>query len=72
MMNVQELVSNRYDLLIAVTYCGYIVKSATLWDFSNGLVTNPLDGVAVQQLTAADSDKAGLIENVLRGNSRRF
>ena len=72
MLNTQELVSNKYDLLIEVTYCGYAVKSAKLWDFSDGIVTNAVDGVPVQQLSAADRDKAGRIEDVLLGNGRRF
>lgn len=72
MLNVQELISDKYDLLIEVTYSGYTVKAAKLWDFSNTIVTNATDGVATQELTAADRDKAARIEDVLLGNSRRF
>lgn len=71
-LNVQELISNEYDLLIEITYSGYTVKSAKLWDFSDGASANTEDPVAVQELTAADQDKADRIENVLLGNSRRF
>jgi len=35
-------------------------------------VTNAADGVASQQLSATDRDKAGRIEDVVLGNSRRF
>ncbi len=72
MLNVQELISDKYELIVEVTYSGYTVKAARLWDFSSTIVTNAADGVAVQELTAADEDKAGRIENVLLGNSRRF
>lgn len=71
-LGVQELISDKYGLLIEVTYCGYTVKSAKLWDFSNSVVTNAEDGVACQQLRAIDCDKAGRIEDVVLGNARRF
>ncbi|WP_100514206.1 hypothetical protein [Mycobacteroides abscessus] len=71
-LNVQELVSNEYDLLIEVTYSGYTVKSARLWDFSTAASISAGTPIAVQELTAADQDKADWIENVLLGNSRRF
>lgn len=72
MLNVQELISDKYDLLIEVTYSGYTIKAAKLWDFSNAIITNSPDGVATQQLTAADRNKAARIEDVLLGNFRRF
>lgn len=72
MLNIQELVSDTYDLIIEITYCGYTVKAATLWDFSPSVVTNADDGVASQVLTAADRDKADRIEAVVLGNGRRF
>lgn len=72
MMNKQEFISDQYDLLVEITFCGYTVKAAKLWDFSDKIVTNAEDGVPSQELTAADGDKAGRIEDVLLGNSRRF
>lgn len=71
-LGVQELVSDEYELLLEVAYCGYTVKSAKLWDFSNSIVTNARDGVSSQQLSATDCDKAGRIEAVVLGNSRRL
>lgn len=72
MVNIQDFISDERDLFIQVTYCGYTVKAAKLWDFSDKIVTNAENGVAFQRLTAADRDKAGRIENVLLGNGRRF
>lgn len=72
MMRSQDFVSDELELFIQVTYSGYTVKGATLWDFSNKIVSNAANGVFFQQLTAADRDKAGRIEDVLLGNSRRF
>ena len=72
LVGVQQLISETYELLIEVTYCGHTVKSAKLWDFSNSVVTNAEDGVASQELSASDCDKAGRIEDVVLGNHRRF
>ncbi len=72
MANIQDFVSDEHGLMVRVTYCGYTVKSAKLWDFSDKIVTNAPDGVDTQELTASDRDKAGRIENVLLGNYRRF
>lgn len=72
MLNVQDFISDEYELFIQVTYCGYTVKGAKLWDFSDGIVTNAKNGVFFQQLTSDDRDKAGRIVDVLLGNSRRF
>lgn len=68
----QDFVSDELELFIQVTYSGYTVKGAKLWDFSGQIVTNAENGVFFQKLTAADRDKAGRIEDVLLGNSRRF
>lgn len=72
MTNTQDFISNKQDLFIQVTYCGYTIKGAKLWDFSDKIVTNAEDGVDFQKMTADDRDKAGRIEDVLLGNSRRF
>lgn len=71
-LGVQELISNEHELVLEIAYSGYTVKSAKLWDFSNKIVTNAEDGVASQRLSATDCDKAGRIEAVVLGNSRRF
>ncbi len=71
-LGVQELISDKYELLLEVAYCGYTVKSAKLWDFSNSVVTNAEQGVDSQQLGATDCDKAGRVEAVVLGNFRRF
>lgn len=68
----QNFISDKYDLRVRVTYSGYTVKSAKLWDFSSGTVTNAPDGVSTQELTAHDRDKADRIIDVLLGNARRF
>lgn len=72
MMNVQDFISDERELFIQVTYCGYTVKAAKLWDFSDKIVTNAESGVYFQELTAADRDKAGRVEDVLLGNGRHF
>lgn len=72
MMRMQEFVSSELELWVQVTYSGYTVKGASLWDFSNTIVTNAENGVPMQRLTAADRGKADRIEDVLLGNSRRF
>jgi hypothetical protein len=66
MMHTQEFVSNDRELLILVTYSGYTIKGAKLWDFSEP------DCVCYQELTAHDRNKADRIEDVLLGNGRRF
>lgn len=71
-MNVTEFVSDGMELLVEVTYSGHTVTAARLWDFSDKVVSNAVDGVASQDLTVADRDKASRIENVLLGNARRF
>jgi hypothetical protein len=70
--NITEFVSDGMELLVEVTCSGYTVRAARLWDFSDKIVSNAVNGVPSQELTAADYDKAGRIENVLLGNARRF
>lgn len=72
MLNTQDFISDEHDIFLQITYSGYTVKAAKLWDFSDDIVTNSENGVAYQQLTANDRGKADRIEDVLLGNSRRF
>lgn len=72
MMRTQEFVSSELELWVQVTYSGYTVKGAMLWDFSSKIITNAENGVPMQRLTAADQGKADRIADVLLGNSRRF
>ena len=74
MIRFQEFVNIAgEDLMVQVTYSGYTVKSAKLWDFvARDEHHYHHDGVTYQKLTSHDRDKAARIEDVLLGNSRRF